>query len=48
MDSQTTETLEAQRIVFEELGSQVEEAFPDFSDADEIFKTFRAWNFEMN
>ena len=33
--------------VFEDLGCIVEEGFPDFSDADEIFKTFRAWYFEL-
>ena len=48
VDSRVTETLEAQREVFEDLGCIVEEGFPDFSDADEIFKTFRAWFYEMN
>jgi len=47
VDSRVTETLEAQREVFEDLGCIVEEGFPDFSDADEIFKTFRAWYFEL-
>ncbi len=47
VDSRVTETLEAQRNVFEDLGCIVEEGFPDFSDADEIFKTFRAWFFEL-
>jgi len=47
VDSRVTETLEAQREVFEDLGCIVEEEFPDFSDADEIFKTFRAWYFEL-
>ena len=48
VDARVTETLEAQRAVFEDLGCTVEEGFPDFSDADEIFKTFRAWFYEMN
>ena len=48
VDSRVTKTLEAQRAVFEDLGCIVEEGFPDFSDADEIFKTFRAWFYEMN
>ena len=48
VDSRVTETLEAQRVVFEDLGCIVEEGFPDFSDADEIFKNFRAWFYEMN
>ena len=47
VDSRVTKTLEAQRDVFEDLGCIVEEGFPDFSDADEIFKTFRAWYFEL-
>ena len=48
VDSRVTETLEKQREVFDDLGCIVEEGFPDFSDADEIFKTFRAWFYEMN
>ena len=47
VDSRVTKTLEAQREVFEDLGCIVEEGFPDFTDADEIFKTFRAWYFEL-
>ena len=47
VDSRVTETLEAQRHVFEDLGCVVEEGFPDFSDADEIFKTFREWLYEL-
>lgn len=35
----------AQRSVFESLGCIVEDAQPDFRDADEIFKTLRAWDF---
>ena len=48
VDSRVTATLEAQREVFADLGCIVEEGFPDFSDADEIFKNFRAWFYEMN
>lgn len=47
VDSRVTETLEKQRHVFEDLGCIVGEGFPDFSDADEIFKTFRAWFYEL-
>ena len=47
VDSRVTETLEKQQCIFEDLGCIVEEGFPDFSDADEIFKTFRAWFFEL-
>ena len=42
-----TKALEGQRHVFSELGCQIEEAHPDFADADEIFKTLRAWNFVL-
>lgn len=38
-------TVDSTRAVFEALGCLVEEAEPDFSDADEIFKAWRAWNF---
>jgi len=47
VDFRVTETLEKQLCIFEDLGCIVEERFPDFSDADEIFKTFRAWFFEL-
>jgi len=33
--------------VFESLGCVVEEAEPDFTDADEIFKVWRAWYFDL-
>jgi amidase len=33
------------RSVFVELGCQVDDCEPDFSDADEIFQTLRAWLF---
>ncbi|HEU0293546.1 MAG TPA: amidase family protein, partial [Anaerolineales bacterium] len=39
-------TVDSTRAVFESLGCIVEEAEPDFSDADEIFKAWRAWSFE--
>jgi amidase len=37
----------AQRPVFEALGCAVEEACPDFRDAQEIFMTLRAYQFEL-
>ena len=37
----------AQRPVFESLGCIVEEAEPDFTGADEVFKTLRAWSFAL-
>jgi amidase len=47
MDPRVTAVLEGQRHVFESLGCAVEDAEPDFVDADEIFKTLRAWRFEL-
>jgi len=47
VDPRVTQALEYQRHVFDELGCIVEEAQPDFRDADEIFKVWRAWNFEL-
>jgi amidase len=38
--------VDSTRAVFESLGCMVEDAEPDFSDADEIFKAWRAWSFE--
>jgi amidase len=37
-----------QRHVFESLGCIVEEAEPDLSGADGVFKILRAWNFEAS
>lgn len=34
--------------VFEDLGCQVEEVCPDFTEADEAFHTFRAWELELS
>ena len=40
------QAVDSTRVIFESLGCVVEGAEPDFSDADEIFKTWRAWDFE--
>jgi amidase len=48
VDPRITAVLEEQKRVFENLGCLLEEVEPDFSDADEIFKTLRAWSFELN
>ncbi len=45
VDPRVSGVLESQRHVFTDLGCAVEEATPDFSDADEIFLTMRAWSF---
>jgi amidase len=40
-------TLEPAVKVFAELGCTVEEACPDLSGADEVFRVLRAWQFEL-
>ena len=45
-EPEVKQVVDSTRVIFESLGCIVEEAEPDFSDADEIFKTLRAWNFE--
>ncbi len=47
VDPQVTAVLEAQQSVFTDLGCQLDYAEPDFTDADEIFKVWRAWAFEL-
>lgn len=47
VDPRVTAVIEAQRSAFEALGCVVEVVEPDFSDADEIFKVWRAWSFEL-
>ncbi|HWF83308.1 MAG TPA: amidase [Vicinamibacterales bacterium] len=45
VDRRVSARVNAQRRLFESLGCIVEEAEPDFGDADEIFKTLRALAF---
>ncbi len=47
VDPRITEALEKQRDVFDSLGCIVEDAEPDFTGADEAFKTWRAWYYEL-
>jgi amidase len=42
VDRRVSAQVNAQRLVFESLGCVTDDAEPDFSDADEIFKTLRA------
>jgi amidase len=44
VDPRVIGALESRLGVFRDLGCVVEEAEPDFSDADEIFRTLRAWS----
>jgi amidase len=46
-EPEVKQAVDSTRMIFESLGCVVEEAEPDFSDADEIFKTWRAWDFEV-
>jgi amidase len=48
VDPQVTAVLDSRRSVFESLGCIVEEGEPDFRDADEIFKVWRAWSFAVS
>ena len=48
VDSKITKVLADQRHVFDDIGCIVEEGQPDFSDADDIFKVWRAWKYELN
>jgi amidase len=47
VDPRVTATIEARRHVFESLGCLIEDAEPDFTDADEVFKVLRAWTFAL-
>jgi amidase len=47
IDRRVTAALEEKRSAFEQIGCIVEEGEPDYSDADEVFKLWRAWSFEL-
>jgi amidase len=47
VDPRVTEAIEGKRYVFESLGCVVEDSEPDFTDADEVFKVWRAWRLEL-
>lgn len=47
VDPRITTVIDSQRHVFEEMGCIVEDGEPDFRDADEAFKVWRAWRFEI-
>jgi amidase len=48
VDPRVTAALDGQRHTFEDIGCLVDDGEPDFTDADEIFETLRAWHFELN
>jgi amidase len=47
VEGRVAQVIEGGRQVFESLGCAVEEAEPDLTDADEVFKILRAWRFEL-
>lgn len=47
VDPRVTAVIDGHRHVFESLGCVTEDGEPDFRDADEIFKVFRAWLLEL-
>lgn len=47
VDRAVTAVLEPAAAVFAALGCEVEEACPDFTGGDEVFRTLRAWQFEL-
>ena len=46
-EAEVIDAVKAQRKVFESLGCVVEEAEPDMSDANECFRAWRHWSFEL-
>jgi len=47
VDPRVTAVIDGQRNVFESLGCNIEDGEPDFAGADEAFKVWRAWRFEL-
>ena len=47
VDGRVAGVIRGARHVFEALGCRVEDAEPDLTDADEVFKVLRAWRFEL-
>lgn len=47
VDPRVTAVIETQRPAFAALGSQIEDATPDFTDAEEVFRVWRAWYFDL-
>ena len=47
VDPAITQAIDSQRHVFADIGCSVEDDQPDFRDADEAFKVWRAWVFEL-
>lgn len=45
IDKRVRSVMQSQRSIFSDLGCEIDDAAPDFSDANEIFTTMRAMNF---
>lgn len=48
VDSDVADIVRAQQAVFEDAGAQVREAAPDLSEAEDTFRTLRAWHFQAS
>jgi amidase len=48
VDARVSAVLVSQRPTFAALGCTLEDATPDLADANEIFQTLRAWQFELS
>ena len=48
VDPRVTAVIDGQRAAFEALGCVIEDGEPSFEDADETFKIWRAWHFELS
>lgn len=47
VDPRVTAVIDRQQHVFKSLGCVIEDGEPDFTDADEVFKVWRAWRLEL-
>ena len=47
VDARVTDAIDARRGVFASLGCDIDDADPDFSGADEAFRSWRAWLFAL-
>ena len=47
VDPRVTAVIDGERATFDRLGCVVEDAEPDMTDADEVFRVWRAWYFEL-
>lgn len=48
VDPDVTSVIHGQRSAFESIGLKIDDTGPDFSDADYVFKTLRAWSHALN